>query len=243
MAESSRHQYAVKLPQFEGPLDLLLSLAQQGQIDLRDIPLGPLAEDYLATMNERVDLEEATEILWILAALVEVKSRALVPKPPPIEEAVPEEDPSDLQERLAEKFVEYHAFKEVAGALRALEDYQHRVFARTTATETDDVLLEGVSLEDLFRAFRQVLDRARTTVGEVFTEEVRVADQMQAILRLLHAQPEGVLFPTLFPAQRSTLEIIVTFLALLELIKARRVRADQAQPFAAIRLVLVSHDD
>jgi len=238
VVEHSKQQYAVKLPQFEGPLDLLLSLAQQGQIDLREIPLGSLAEDYLAAMRESIDLEEATEILWVLAALVELKSRALVPKPPPLEESPPEEAPSDLQERLAQEFVEYHAFKEVAGALRALEDYQHRVFARTTPADTDEVLLEGVTLEDLFRAFRQVLDRARTHVGEVYTEEVKVADQMQVILRLLRGTSEGVLFPDLFPAGRSTLEIIVTFLALLELIKERQVRAHQAEPFAAIRLIL-----
>lgn len=243
MTDHSKQQFVVKLPQFEGPLDLLLSLAQQGQVDLREVPLGPIAEDYLATIQERVDLEEATEVLSVLASLVELKSRALVPKPPPLEETPPEEGPSDLQERMAERFVEYHAFKEVAGALRVLEDYQQKVFARTTPVETDEVLLTGVSLEDLFRAFQQVLDRARTTVGEVLTEEVKVADQMQMILRLLRSQPDGVLFPALFPASQSTLVVIVTFLALLELIKERQVRAHQGEPFAAISLILVPHDN
>ncbi len=240
VAEHSKNAYTVKLAQFEGPLDLLLSLAQQGQVDLREVPLGQIAEDYLATTHAHLDLEEATEVLWVLAALVELKSRALVPKPPPLEEIPPEETASDLQERLEGRFVEYRAFKEVAGALRALEDYQHRVFARTDSTEVEEVFLEGVSLEDLFHAFRRVLDRAHNKVGEVFTEEVKVADQIQVILGLLAAHPDGVQFQALFSSERSTLEIIVTFLALLELIKARRVRAHQAQPFDAIRLLLVT---
>ncbi len=239
MTESAKRAYTVKLPQFEGPLDLLLSLAQQGQVDLREIPLGQIAEDYLASTGSSLDLEEATEVLWVLAAMVEMKSRLLVPKPTAPDELPVEEAPSDLQERLEEKLVEYRAFKEVASALRALEDAQHRIFARGTLV-SEEVILEGVSLEDLFRAFRQVLERAKEEVGEVFTEEVKVADKMQAILDLLAAQPEGVQFPALFGAGRSKLEIIVTFLALLELIKERRVRALQPKPFADIRLVLVA---
>ncbi len=240
VAERPKHAYTVKLPQFEGSLDLLLSLAQQGQVDLREVPLAQIAEDYLAATRTSVDLEEATEVLWLLATLVELKSRLLVPKPPPMEEIPTEEAASDLQEQLEGKLVEYRAFKEVAGALRALEDYQHRIFARTEGASSEEVLLEGVSLEDLFRAFHKVLERAQKKVGEVFTEEVKVADQMQVIIDLLTAHSEGVDFPALFPSGRSTLEIIVTFLALLELIKERRVRADQPQPFGAIRLVLVS---
>ncbi len=239
MAESPKRSYTVKLPQFEGPLDLLLSLAQQGQVDLREIPLGQIAEDYLATTRDGIDLEEATEVLWVLAAMAEMKSRLLVPKPAPAEELPVEEEVSDLQERLEEKLVEYRAFKEVASALRALEDYQHRVFARSEAAATDEVILEGVTLEDLFRAFRQVLDRAKEEVGEVFTEEVKVAEKMQAILTLLAAHPEGVQFPALFAGGRTKLELIVTFLALLELIKERRVRAHQPKPFAPIQLILV----
>src|SRR5213083_3040791 len=110
--------YIVKIPQFEGPLDELLTLAQQGSVDLREIPLARIAEAYLAGTEHHVDLEEATEVLWMLA-----------PKPDIPAEPLPlEEDPSDLEARLEEKLQEYRAFKEVASALRALEDYQHRIF-------------------------------------------------------------------------------------------------------------------
>jgi len=241
LAEARAISYTVKLPQFEGPLDLLLSLVQQGQVDLREVPLGRIAEDYLAAARTQLDLEEATEVLWMLAALIEMKSRLLVPKPTTPEEPIPEpEEPFDLNEHLEEKLEEYRAFKEVATALRALEDYQHRVFARPETDDPNAVFLEGVSLDDLFRAFQQVLERAKDEVGEIPTEEVKVAERMEAILDLLGQHREGVLFSDLFKASATKLNVIVTFLALLELIKNRRIRAQQPQRFAAIRLMLVT---
>jgi len=233
--------YSVKLPQFEGPLDLLLTLAQQGQVDLREIPLGQIAEDYLAASRAHLDLEEATGVLWALAAMVEMKARLLVPRPQAPEEPLePEGEPGDLQERLQEQAQEYRAFKDVTAALRALEEVQRRVFARPKAGDAGEALLAGVTLDDLFRAFQQVLERAREQVGEIPAEEIRVADRMEAILALLAASPDGVEFPQLFAPTAGTLEVIVTFLALLELIKQRRVSAQQPRPFAVIRLVLVS---
>lgn len=232
--------YSVKLPQFEGPLDLLLSLAQQGQVDLREVPLGVIAEEYLAASGETVDLDEATEVLWMLAAMIEMKSRLLVPKPDaPAEPLETPPEPSDLQERLARQAEEYRAYKEVTSALRALEDYQKQIFARPRGADSGEVILEGVTLADLFHAFQAVLERARTQVGEIAAEEIRVADRMEAILAQLRGAPEGVTFPDLFARSGSTLEVIVTFLALLELIKQRRVRAEQPRPFGAIWLRLV----
>lgn len=240
MAGDAKRPYAIKLPQFEGPLDLLLTLAQQGEVDLRDIPLGQIADEYLAKARHDLDLEEATEVLWLLAAMIEMKSRLLVPKPPaPDEAVVVEDETSDLAERLGERLAQYRAFKEIAVALRALEDYQHRVFARSEAGDPGEVILSGVTLEDLFRAFQQVLERAKEEVGEVPAEEIKVAERMEAVLALLEAQPHGVEFPALFATAATKLEVIVTFLALLELIKDRRVRAEQPKPFAAIRLILV----
>ncbi|MDR7400661.1 MAG: segregation/condensation protein A [Armatimonadota bacterium] len=231
----------MKTPQFEGPLDLLLSLAQQGQVDLRDVEVGRLAEEYLAAAASGVDLEEATEVLWTLAALVELKSRQMLPRPaPPDDEAVAAEEPSDLQERLDEHLREYRAFKEAATALRALEDYQARVFARSRAEDPAAVLLEGVTLDDLFRAFQQVLQRAARPVREVAGEEVRVADRMAAIVALLEAHPKGVEFDALFSGAVTALVVIVTFLALLELIRTRQVRVRQEERFGPIRLYRAS---
>ena len=232
--------YIVKIPQFEGPLDELLTLAQQGSVDLREIPLARIAEAYLAGTEHHVDLEEATEVLWMLAAMIEMKSRLLVPKPDIPAEPLPLEEPSDLEARLEEKLQEYRAFKEVASALRALEDYQHRIFARPPGDDPNAVFLEGVTLDDLFRAFQQVLERAREEVGEITAEEVKVAERMEAILTLLAQHPQGVVFVDLFAAAATKLQVIVTFLALLELIKNRRVRAQQPQTFAPIRVALAA---
>lgn len=239
--DGAKRIYTVKVPQFEGPLDLLLSLAQQGQVDLREIPLGQIAEEYLTRTRSHFDLEEATEVLWMLAAMIEMKSRLLVPKPEtPEEPLLVEGETSDLQEQLEEKLQEYRAFKEVSVALRALEEVQHNVFARQKTDDPSEVILEGVTVEDLFRAFQKVLERAREEVGEIAGEEIRVADRMEAILVMLAGEPGGVLFPALFPERATKLEVIVTFLALLELIKDRRVRAQQPRPFATIRLVLAT---
>jgi len=233
--------YTVTLPQFTGPLDLLLTLAQQGQVDLREIPLGQIAEDYVAAAGAAIDLDEATEVLWMLAAMIEMKSRLLVPKDEtPVEPVEAEGAPSDLEERLEGQLQEYRAFKDVTAALRALEEYQRRVFARPRQGDLGEVLLDGVTLDDLFRAFQQVLERAREQVGEISAEEIKVADRMEAVLALLAQHPQGVGFAELFGARAGTLEVIVTFLALLELIKQRRVSAQQPRPFAPIRLVLVA---
>jgi len=241
MTNETRLPYSVKVPQFEGPLELLLSLAQQGQVDLLEIPLGQIAEDYLSATRSGIDLEQATEVLWTLAAMIEMKSKLLVPKPEPSEDAVVIEDQaSDLQERLEERLKEYRSFKEVATALRALEDYQTRVFSRTTTGDPEAVVLEGVTIDDLFRAFQRVLEREREDVYEIAGEEIKVADRIDTILALLAAHPEGVEFAALFGQASSTLEVIVTFLALLELIKDRRVRAKQAGTFAPIRLAIAS---
>lgn len=237
MTDAARSSYVIRLPQFEGPVDLLLALAQQGQVDLREIPLAQIAEDYLATAERHLDLEEATEVLWMLAAMIEMKSRLLVPRPPAPEEPLPaDEEPSDLAERLEGKLAEYRTFKEVATALRALEDYQHRVFVRSAGDDPNEVLLTGVSLHDLFRAFQQVLERARREVAEIPAEEVTIAERMDAILALLAGHPAGVAFPQLFQRSATVLQVIVTFLALLELIKGRRVRAEQPRAFAEIRI-------
>lgn len=236
-----RAAYTIKLPQFEGPVDLLLSLVQQGQVDLREIPLGQIAEDYLAASQASFDLDEATEVLWALAAMIEMKSRLLVPKPEtPQEPLETEGEPSDLPERLEERLQEYRAFKEVSTALRALEAYQQKVFARPKEGDSGEVFLEGVTIDDLFRAFQQVLERARDHVGEVSAEEIKVTDRMDAILALLAGAPAGVEFPALFAPTAGMLEVIVTFLALLELIKQRRVSAEQPKPFAPIRLMLAT---
>ncbi len=234
--------YHVQCEAFEGPLDLLVSLAYRGQIDLTGVPLRLIAEEYLARARAAPDLEEATEVLVQLAILTDLKARALVPKAPPAEPPPqPAEAPSDLGERLGAQMAEYLRFRDAAQALRVLEDLQKQVFTRPPDIPEPggEVLLEGVTLADLFSAFTQVLRRAREAPQEIAGEEFTVGQKVDAIVAALERAGGGVAFWTLFRDSASRLEIIVTFLALLELIKQRRIRARQQEAFGEIEIVLV----
>ncbi len=231
--------YTVKVPGFEGPLDLLVTLAHQGKIDLTTISLADLTTEYLERTRASLELNEATEALWMLAALVEMKAKLLLPKAPP-SEPLPEAESGELPEQLEEKLTEYRAFKEAAEALRVLEDLQKRIFVRSPQGDPPELLLEGVTVDDLFRAFEEVLKRVRSQrAAEVADEPVRVADRKAAILEALMQSPEGLEFADLFPLRVTTVFIVVTFLALLELIKERLIRVQQASPLAPILVAAV----
>lgn len=235
--------YHVQCEAFEGPLDLLVSLAYRGQIDLTGVPLRLIAEEYLAHARAAPDLEEATEALVQLAILTDLKARALVPKAPPAEPPPqPAEAPSDLGERLGAQMAEYLRFRDAAQALRVLEDLQKHVFTRPPDVPEPggELLLEGVTLQDLFAAFTQVLRRAREAPEEIAGEEFTVGQKIATIVAALRRAGGGVAFWALFRDSASRLEIIVTFLALLELIKQRRIRAGQQEAFGEIEIVLVA---
>lgn len=234
--------YHVQSDAFTGPLDLLVSLARRGQVDLRTLFLRPVAEGYLAQAQEAFDLDEATEVLVHLAVLADLKVRTLVPNAPPAE-AVPEdsEAPSDLRDRLDAQMAGYRKFREAAQALRVLEEIQSQVFVRATDAPdpTGEVLVEGVTLQDLFAAFAQVLRRAREAPKEIPGEEFTVEQKMGALLTVLEEARDAVAFDALFRDGASRLEIIVTFLAMLELIRRRRIRVRQSQVFGEIAVSLV----
>lgn len=224
----------VRTSTFEGPLDQLLRLAQGGQVDLEEIPLGDIAAQYLARTRQDLDPDDVTETIWLLAALIELKARTLLPQPPPVEEPAVE-DAGGLEEILEERLASYRAFRDVATALRVLEAYQQRVFLRPPE-QPDEPLLSGIALTDLWRAFQEVLARGRERGAEIPPEGITMAERMAAILGLLAAEAEGVPFYALFPAEATRLEIVVTFLALLELVRLLRVRVVQEARFGTIRI-------
>jgi segregation and condensation protein A len=226
---------------FEGPIDLLVSLAHRGQIDLSRVPLRQFADTYREQARTNPDLDEATDVLVHLAILADLKARTLVPKAPPAE-APPaaEEAAGDLRDRLGAQMAEYLQFREAAQALRHLEQVQSQIFGRPAASADlgDEVLLDGVTLEDLFTAFNQVLHRAKDAPREIPGEQFTVEQKMTAVVHALEVAGGTVLFGTLFRTGASRLEIIVTFLALLELIKSRRIRARQSKAFDEIEILL-----
>lgn len=232
--------YHVQSDSFSGPLDLLVSLAHRGQVDLSSLHLRSIAETYVERAQSAFDLEEATDVLVQLAVLTDLKVRTLVPHAPPPEELPADGDePSDFQARLNAQLAGYVQFREAAQALRALEDVQRHIFVRAPGSPdpTGDVLVEGVTLQDLFAAFAQVLRRAREAPQEISGEEFTVEQKIDVLLGALAGRPDGIPFAALFRDGSSRLEIIVTFLAMLELIKQRLIRVRQPQVFGEILVV------
>ncbi len=226
--------YRVKLDTFEGPLDLLLHLIRENRVNILDIPVALIAEQYLAyvRMMEELDLAVAGEFLVMAATLVHLKSRLLLP---PEEPAEGEEAVEDPRAELVDRLLEYQRFKEVAADLAVREADEGLRFTRGGPPLVGEV--EGpltLSLFDLLAAFRRVLQRAEGgPVLEITRETLDVGQRLLRILDALSAR-SPLAFPALFEGQRTRGELIVTFLALLEILRRGLASARQAEPFAEI---------
>ena len=217
--------YRVKLEIFEGPLDLLLYLIKKEELDICSISITRIADEYLEYINlmQILDLDIASEFLVVAATLMQIKSRMLLPEEE-LEEEEPEEDSS---EALVQQLLEYKKYKEAAGNLEQMELEQHDVFTRPGGVEVsdgeDEVLLD-VSLFDLLGAFSDVLGRLKEEqVTEIVKDETTVREKVRFIMDILRGGKE-LEFSRLFAEVSSKIEAIVTFLALLELIKLQEVR-------------------
>ena len=235
--------YDVDADLYEGPLPLLVELAQLQLIDVFLIKLVELTKGYLLqTKGTALQVNELSEPLPLLGMLVALKARRLLPAPPRPDE---EEDvPISLQE-LERRLKEYEQFKTVAQLLAELHALQHQHFTHPR----DESSLEGgqpsaeerpveVSLTDLMGAFSKVLAKATAPVYEVQAEPWTVEMKVQE-LRVLLAIQRQIKFLDLFTAEKSKLELVVTFLALLELMRQRLVRAMQERAFAEIVIALI----
>jgi segregation and condensation protein A len=231
--------YKVKLEVFEGPLDLLLYLIKQDEIDIYDISIERITGQYLEYLQafKELNIELAGEFIVMAANLIYLKSRSLLP----VDQQPPEEDAEEDDPRwdLIRQLIEYKKFKEAAAELhqRALE--QERIFAREGGPShlQDPLRLGEVGIFQLINAFQTVIKRveAREDVQEIFGERFSVSEKIDAILQRV-AVGAPVRFSDLFGAVVSRLEVVVTFLALLELIRLRQVRAVQKNIFAEIEI-------
>ncbi len=234
----------LKLDAFEGPLDLLLHLIRSQQLDIRDIPIALVTEQYLACLElmKELDIDVAGEWLVMAATLLHVKSKTLLPAEPAAGE---EEDGGDPRVELARRLLEYERYREAAAALGAHDLLGRDVFARTfPAPDLDDPAVvetgprpfEPVSVFELLAAFgRALVSQPKAAVHEVAMERVSLADKIAELLDRL-AVRESLAFEDLFPAAATRADIVVSFLAVLELIRLRVIRAYQAGPFGPIRL-------
>ncbi|MBI3450477.1 MAG: segregation/condensation protein A [Acidobacteria bacterium] len=236
-AEASDVQ--VRLPAFEGPLDLLLHLIRVNEVNIHDIPIVEITrqyDNYLVLMKE-LDLHVAGDYLVMAATLVHIKSRALLPAPSA--GAPAEEDP---RAALVRQLVEYEKFKAVAEGLRGFEERRNDVFLRPgdPLAEFAGESLLTVSLFDLLGAFRTVLENARSARAiEIAREELSIAEKVEWLQAAL-ASGRPLVFQELLASLQSRAEMVVTFLALLELIRLGRVRAAQRHAAGEILLLLRS---
>lgn len=239
--EDQRPTYQITLPTFDGPMDLLLHLIKEHEIDIYDIPIHRITREYLSTLElmRALNLEVAGDFLVMAATLMQIKSRMLLPVDPS-----PEKEEEDPRAELVRRLLEYKMFRDAAERLSGLEKEHGRVFTRQVPDESKDAgeeehLME-VTLFGLLSAFKDVLIQTQESMtAELVRPEITVTQKINDIMDRLQEGAE-VLFKPLVAECASKLERIVTFLAVLELVRLKLVRAFQRGAFDEIRLVLAA---
>jgi len=233
--------YKIKLEVFEGPLDLLLYLVKKDHLNIYDIPISKVTEQYLQYINlmQMLDLNIAGEFLVMAATLMQIKSKMLLPAEEGQGIEAEDEDP---REELVRRLLEYEKFKEIAEDLRQKETDQREIFKRpkveaeAQGAEKKDGYFEA-SIFDLINAFSRALkDVPKEVFYEVVKDKFTMEEATHQILHLLLVNPE-VRLSELFGRSKNKLEIIVTFLAVLELIKMKEIIARQSELFQEIDIV------
>ncbi|MFQ5945085.1 MAG: segregation and condensation protein A [Anaerolineae bacterium] len=230
--------YQIKLPNFQGPLELLLSLIDDRQLDITEVSLAKVTDQYLihlATLQE-MEVQSLAEFVRVASQLILVKSRALLPDPPPPEDL---EDPG---QQLVQRLIEYRRFRAAADELETRSDQGLRAYPRPPAPPpaSESYPLEEVPLEALVEALRQSL--ATQPSGSPDTVVAPLAVSMTrkvATLRRLVEEKGSLTFKSLVEAAQSRLEVVVTFLAILELLRRREIRTRQEVAFGEILLLPV----
>ena len=233
--------YRCKLDIFEGPLDLLLHLVKEQKMDIYDIPIAEITRQYMSylEMMQELNLELVGEYLVMAAELTRIKSKVLLPAPETDEEwdAGGGEDPrAELMRRLRE----YQRYRDAAFELRMKEHDQAQIFARGGQIEiegnSEAKELVDASVFDLFKAYQKILDaKSFEKDYEIEITEMSVTDRIQYILEILNAS-ESVTFESLFTVLNKKQEVIVTFLAILELMRLKLLRVQQTNHFETIRI-------
>lgn len=240
-------EYQVRLPVFEGPFALLVHLVQKAEVDIYDISVSEITAQYLAYLQamRELNLEVASEFLVMAATLLKLKSKKLLPGTIEVTDELEENILAiDSQEELVQRLLEYRHFKAVADELRSYEQAQKRVFVRSLSGEKvvlvnpeDDMSASGVTLPGLMQAFQKLLAQRERQPQDVTPDDFSVQDKIQHVLTTLRGKKDGVDFFALFPRQASLAEIIVTFFALLELVRLRKVKVWQSDPLGTLMVM------
>lgn len=241
--------YHVKLEAFDGPLDLLLHLVRQAKVDIRDIFVSNITEQYLQAVDQaNADMEVASEFLVLAAYLLEIKSRSLLPTPPRDDEQALTAD--EMARQLVEQLEEYERFRKVSTQLNALQELQRLHYTKLPEelpAPNEELVLVGIPVETLQEAFMQVLarreaEKAPQAQRRIARETLSVEDSMQSILRKLEKQ-KVIGFSRLFAPQATRQEVITVFIALLELMNRGLVSLAQPNAFMDIEVSKLARDE
>lgn len=230
----------IKLPVFEGPLDLLLHLCKKKEVSVSEVNLSDLTGTYLSYLElmKDINLEFAGEFLEIAATLILIKSRSLLPKPPPPD--IEDQEEADPEEQLKQRLLEYQRFKSAAFELSSLDMLGRDVFSHPTeplpTPQNNEPVFEEVSLYSLMDAFRQVLIRSPKLNAHIIEmENYTIEDRIESIITMLKDNGQ-VLFAHLFPEAPSRAYLVISFMALLELAKMKMIQIKQNDLFSEIKL-------
>ncbi len=239
-------EYKVKLPIFEGPLDLLLYLIKKDELDIYNIPIERITRQYMEYLEAMhvLNIEVAGEFLVMAATLMLIKSRMLLPADQQVDEGEPDDEQLDPRWDLVRQLIEYKKFKDAAEDLLRREVEQEKIFPRGGSElgfdlpKSSELNLGEASVFDLINAFNQVLKRfsQQEDLREIFEDQFTVSDKIDFILKLTATEPKTA-FSRLFDGTASRGEVVVTFLALLELIRLKQLRILQSAPFAEIEII------
>ena len=240
-------RYHVRLPVFDGPMELLLHLIRKSEVDIYDIPIAEITRQYLETLDlmEELDIDLASEFLVMAATLIHIKSKMLLP--PPHEDGTTDELGEDPRNELVARLLEYQRYKEAAQQLHQQEEVRAAIWIRPEdrvrslegsnghAETPADGLVE-VDLFELFSAFREVLERVRQRVDLVYErEEISIEEMIDRVKKRLSPGAQSF-FVDLFDEAHDRATVIVTFLAILELTRLREIRIFQQNLFGPIHV-------
>ena len=241
-------KYIVELETFQGPFDLLFHLIEKNEVDIYDIPILEITDqyiEYLETMKV-LDLEVTSEFLVMASTLLEIKSRMLLPCKEKKEDMQNEE--GDPRSELIKKLLEYKKFKEVANDLKLKEELQQKIFCKPReeinhfSDEGEQLMLEDIKLIDLFDAFNKIIKRkghieTEINIKEIQRDEITIEESMEKIKEIIGINNK-IKFDDLFCDIRTRVSIVVTFLAILELIKLKEIKIKQENNFEDIIIFL-----
>jgi segregation and condensation protein A len=241
--------WSLQLPQFEGPLDLLLHLCQKHELDVLDIPVGFVTEKYLEhlAVMQLMQLDVAAEYLVMAATLAHIKSKMLLPAPPPGQEDDPEaEEEIDPREALIRRLLEYQKYKHAAEQLAARGVAGRDVFPRGMPLE--EVASRGlpplaeVPLFTLVDAFQRVLDRSKIKLShDVVADRISITDRITELADLLNTR-RRLVFEEMFQGLTNRFDLVITFLALLEMTRLKMTRLYQSEPLGPLYIEVAAAD-